>query len=83
MSYFLLKVEQFQFPSFHCACHQKDGRDRVFFDSSGDFQDSKQFKFEEKYLSKLRKFTRENKSLQMFFLIFGRHVGVPQLYKFV
>ena len=56
MSYFLLKIEQFQFPSFHRAWHQEDGRDRAVpylkNASSGDFQHSNQFKFEEKYLSK-------------------------------
>ena len=54
MSYFLLKIEQFQFPSFHRAWHQGDGRDRAVpylkNASSGDFQHSKQFKFEERYL---------------------------------
>ena len=56
MSCFLLKIEQFRFPSFHRAWHQEDGCHRAFpylkNDSSGDFYHSKQFKFEEKCLSK-------------------------------
>ena len=54
MLYFL-----FQFLSFQHAWHQTDGRDRAVpdlkNDSSGDFQHSKQFKFEEKYLCKHKK----------------------------
>ena len=50
MLYFLLKIEQWH------AWHQEDGSARAVpylkNDSSGDFQRSKQFKFEEKYLSK-------------------------------
>ena len=56
MLYFLLKIENLQFLSFHHAWHQEDGRDRAILylknDSSGDFQHSKQFKFEKKYLYK-------------------------------
>ena len=68
--------------------HQWDRLDRTVpylkNDSSGDFQHSKQFKFEEKYLSSIRKFTREtnpfsgNSELQIFFPISVRHVGAPQ-----
>ena len=53
-------------------------------DSYGDFQHSKQFKFEEKYLPKHSKIhkgkqTFSGKSeLQMFFPISSRHVCAPQ-----
>ena len=69
MSYFLLKIEQFQFPSFHRAWHQKGGRDRAVpylkNDSSGDFQHCNQFKFEEKYWSEQ---SNIHKGKQTFFL---------------
>ena len=68
MSCFLLKIEQFQFPSFCRAWHQEDGRDRAFPSLKNDrrrviFSILNNLSLRRNINLNIRKFTRVNKHL--------------------